>query len=314
MNIQQLNSQIDKLYENELKLHPPEERKFDPSTYEHFHTKHKNSNTLLFCLGDSYTYGSGLQTEKWIDELRIKNMFGTVVSNSIEADLINAGAAGFSNSWVFVNLEFMIDWLNNSDYTNGYIVITFTENGRDIRTASHRMFDYISTYKDVSTDKLYDQVLSDIEDEWTDRLIKIRKKIDPRFKFILGAHYVWHNKLYQRTVDIDGIHWIQNTWIELLASSLSKHPPPRVPITNLSILDSLNGILSIQNLSDYKSWFVNNTDDPNKVHNWFESTPEYFEPHDIGHPNAAGHQIWADVIIEKVKELDAHFKIYGSES
>jgi lysophospholipase L1-like esterase len=28
------------------------------------------------------------------------------------------------------------------------------------------------------------------------------------------------------------------------------------------------------------------------------STPEFFERHDLGHPNAQGHQVWADVIIK----------------
>jgi len=301
MEVRNIQAQIDRLYANELMLQPLKDRHSSPDAYNHFEIDYKNSKQLLFCLGDSYTKGCGLETAENIPKLLIKNRFGRLVSDHIVSDLINAGGGGYSNSWVFVNLEFMIDWINNSDYTNGYIVITFTENGRDIRTASHRMFDYIANYKDVPTDKLYNTVLSDIEDEWITRIKTIREKIDSRFKFIFGTHFVWHDKLFNETACIDGIYWIQDTWIELLAKSLSKPVPPRVSITDLTYIEPLNSILSLEDLTHYKEWIVNNADDCASVHNFFETTPEYFEPHDIGHPNAAGHLIWANAVIDKIK-------------
>lgn len=308
MELKDIQKQIDKLYKNELILQPPDQRTGPPSVYKHFEIDYQNSNTLLFCLGDSYTKGCGLETGKNNNyEWLLSRRFGKVISNSLSADLINAGGGGYSNSWVFVNLEFMIDWINNSDYTNGYIVITFTENGRDVRTASHRMFDYIKAYKQTSTNKLYDTVLQDIENEWIGRIKKIRKKLDSRFTIICGTHFVWHQALYQQTYDINGIHWIEDTWIEFLAHSLTKPAPPRVNIIDLTYIDTLNDILSIQDLSDYKQWFVNNIDKAQEVNQWFRSTPEYFEEHDITHPNAAGHAVWANAIIEKIQEINAHF-------
>jgi len=307
MHLEKIQAQISRLYTNELRLQPLTDRHSDRTAYKHFEIDYKKSKQLLFCLGDSYTKGCGLETAKNLPELIVQNRFGQIVSDQLNADLINAGGGGFSNSWVFVNLEFMINWLNESDYTNGYIVITLTENGRDVQTASHRMFDYKKTYKDTSTNKLYDTVLQDIENEWIGRIKEIRKKLDPRFTIICGSHFVWHYALYQQIFTIDGIHWIKDTWIELLARSLLKSAPPRVGMVNLNHIASINDILGIQDLSHYKKWFIKNIDKAEEVIQWMTSTPEYFEQHDNTHPNDAGHAVWASAIVEKIREINAHF-------
>lgn len=287
---------INAFYVNELKLQPLESRMPDPdlSIYNHYHSVTNNSQRILCCFGDSYTKGDGLTS----DQYRLTQVFGAVASKKLNSDWFNAGGSGYGNCWMLCQLEFMIDWLNQSHYTGGTIVLTFTENGRDIRTYSHRPFDYINAYSGLPVSiNFYNQVCADIEQEWIARLTAARKKLSARFQIIVGMNFIWHDVLEKSIECIPGVDLIDQSWIELLAQSSGVSAPPRTAITHLDSVGILNTILKIKDESHYKQWYLNNATKSEQVIMWMRNN-SFFGPFDWGHPNAQGHEIWANKIIE----------------
>jgi hypothetical protein len=147
---------------------------------------------------------------------------------------------------------------------------------------------------------LYDKVLDDIEDEWILRLDSLRQKLDHRFKIIIGCDMVTHNRLCSRYQNSHEIHLLEIRWIDLLADSISKTRSTSCRLTCVSNLDIVNDLLKIKNRDIYKSWFLHQTDLALETISWMYNTPEYFQSQDRGHPNAAGHKLWAELILKKL--------------
>jgi lysophospholipase L1-like esterase len=297
MQNNQLQRWVSDLDANELVLQPMDQRREDKENrwYNHFHCRHRNSHKLLICVGDSWTKGAGMEVHG--DQFRLKHIFGKLVSDRLESDFLNMGGGGHSNSWCMTQMELLLDRINRSDYQKGYLVFTFTENGRDVKTYSHRRFDYISAYGHLAHDlSLYDRVLDDIEQEWIDRLVIFRKNLHPRFQVICGQNFIWNERIVRETEKIDGIHWIKNNWIEHLAMHLGKSAPARTRIVGLHHIETINTILNLTDLSAWKEWFLKHAEDVRSVTVWLAETHEFFDKHDIAHPNAAGHSIWADAV------------------
>jgi hypothetical protein len=292
MNLEQL---VQELYKNELEVLPIDSRLPDPanSIYDHFHAVSNNSSEILCCFGDSYTKGCGLEPH------RLETVFGSVISQRLGMDWFNAGGSGFGNCWMFHQLEYMIDWLNSSDYTGGLIVLTFTENGRDIKNYSHHRFDYIKTYGHLPITKdFYQHVCDDIEQLWIKRLRQARAKIDSRFQIVVGMNFIWHDQLEDAVKEIEGIEFIDESWMEILATSSNRPPPPRAQITHLDSVGTLNTILNVKDQSHYQQWYLERAETAVAVMDWRANNSIFFDEHDLGHPNAAGHMAWADKILE----------------
>jgi hypothetical protein len=286
---------VTEFYRHEEEVQPIEHRDPDPTNiiYDHYHAVVNNSQQILCCYGDSYTKGCCLGAN------RLEHVFGSLVSKQLNMDWFNAGGAGYGNIWMLSQLEFMIDWLNASSYTGGIIVLTFTENARDIKNYSHYKFDYLTAYQKLPVEEsLYDQVCDDIELVWIDRTKKIREKLDSKFQIIAGMNFVWHDRLAQALAAMPGVKFINLSWIELLALSGKLEMPPRASITYLETVDTLNTILNITDRSAYKQWYLNKADQAQAVMDWMANTPMFFGKYDLGHPNAAGHKLWADQIIK----------------
>ena len=283
---------VDQLYSRDLSLNPVESR-FERSEYDHFDSESRNSDHILVCLGESWTKGCGLEPN------RHQDVFGAQLSRDLGWDWLNCGGSGFSNSWMLGYCEYLIDYLNASDYTGGAVVLTFTENGRDIRDYSSRKFDYISAYKNVPvTIGLYELVLDDIEREWIARLEDICQRLDQRFQIVAGCNFAWHDTLAQFCQNHYRVKWVSTRWLDLLAAKINKLPPPLIRMTHVDAPETVNHIVGISNDSAFKRWFLMHSDPALEVINWMATTPEFFEPHDTGHPNARGHQIWAKAVKE----------------
>ena len=131
-----LKTIVDNLYANDLIVQPLSDR-ISPAPedqYDHYYSESRNSNGVVCCFGESWIKGCGLEPNQYRD------VIGAALSRDLGWDFVNAGAKGFSNSWAFSNFEYMIDWLNASNYTQGVIHIALTENGRDIEKLSFISF------------------------------------------------------------------------------------------------------------------------------------------------------------------------------
>jgi hypothetical protein len=301
MNTEQL---VNELYRLNLSELPKEDRKQD-MPYDHYHGVDRSSDSILVSFGESWTYGSGIDKNT-----RLADVYGAQLSSRLGWDWVNCGAIGFSNSWILKNCEYVVQYLNNSNYRAGSLVLTFTENGRDIRDYSSRRFDYINAYKAHSiTPEFYDLVLDDIEKEWIKKLEDICCNLDPRFTIVAGCNFVWQDKLAEFCTRHPRINWVEQSWIDLLAVECNKSPAPHARLTQFSSVEIVNDILKLTDNAAFKQWFLQKSDVSLAVIEWMASTPEFFEPHDLGHPNSCGHKVWVDALL-KVPA----FAIKGSES
>lgn len=258
---------------------------------ENYYWIDRASTDVLLCLGESWTQGHGLGARQYSD------VFGAVLSKQLNCDWINGSCNGGSNSWMLNNFEMLLDFLNHSNYQQGTVILTFTEHGRDIRDYQSRPFDYISAYNTVPHNvEFYNLVLDDVEQQWIQRLDVLRQKLHARFRIVVGCNFVWHNYLAEFCQSHPRITWVNQSWLELLAQDCNKVPPPRVRLTNIESLSTVNSILAISDSQMYKKWFIENSHDSSEVVNWMRNTLDFFESHDPGHPNARGHMIWSNTI------------------
>lgn len=269
----------------------------DPEDHHNFYpycVEITNKPTLLITIGDSWTFGGGLDPE-----LRISQVYGKLLATKLNSDWINIGGSGYSNHWCLAHAEHIIQQnklLKN--YEHIWVVFTFTENGRDIVNYSARPFNYINAYKHLPvTIELYNRVLLDIELEWAERLNAITKSSDQRFKFYLGQNFVWHPELVNRVADCVTV--FDCNWIELLADYQKLPRPNRTNLVTGWIFDSVsqvNNIIGINDCSVYKHWSLHKIEEATKVNQWMDSSA--LNNHkSTKHPIALGHQLWADYII-----------------
>lgn len=240
----------------------------------------KVSSTAIYASGDSWTYGTGLENRK--------NSFCDQLCTTLDADCYNLGINGGSNSSMFNQLFDRLDSINNSEYEKGYVVLTFTENGRDIRDYENRQFDYLSAYKNQVHDyNFYSSVLDDIEKEWQLKLDQLKESIDPRFKIITGCNFA-----KPKHIKLD----IADPWISLLG--YTDHVPT---LTYVETTITLNQILNISSTDEHKQWLLDHSEMSIKIVDFLKSS-EYICA-DKGHPNFQGHKIWADRILEEISVI-----------
>lgn len=255
------------------------------------------SENLVIALGDSWTWGDSLKD-------RENQMYGKLLSDYYNADLINVGCPGWSNSWILLNGQVILSELKkNNQYKNIYVIATLTENARDLGSVKSFDFAYYAWENKLTLTKdLYQHVLDVIEDYWVDQLQSLISMSDDRFVFFVGQNFVWHkvydNKIKQlpRTVTTDV------NWIEVLADSQNLSRPIRTNLVTGHIfhtLDLINSDMSIKDTIYFKEFILPLMDKANLVNRWLDCSPMNYKK-DSKHPNAAAHQLWADHIIEKI--------------
>lgn len=260
----------------------------------HLSVCNQGSDRAVLCLGDSWTYGDSLP-----DDQRLSQIYGRLIANHLKADLINLGCRGYSNSWILAVGEMLLENVLNQSYQDIYVVITLTENGRDIGSAACFQFDYIEHFKLGPSHEKYEDLLRQIEKHWLQQLRSMISKHNSK-KFFVGQNFVWH-PIYEKIRDL-GVHTTDSNWIEILADNQGIHRPDRTNLVTGWIFDIVmkcNHIAMINDISIFKSWIIPYIDAANRVNSWLDRSDLNFKIASK-HPTAKGHQLWADHIIEKM--------------
>ena len=234
----------------------------------------------IFTFGDSWTAGAGLLNPE-------TDYFGSILANALDARVHNLGVEGSSVSGALNLLEENIARINAAD--SALVILTFTENARDIDCYSERPFDYIAAYHGRNFNyEFYNSVMVDIEQEWINRLGDVT--FGENVTVVTGFNFVYHYALAEYCKQ----HYIfiDEPWIKLLGWR------GLMPITTRA--SSLKTIHTLTNtpINDYyKKWVSDIAEIAIKLINWMPSNPKYFDEHDPGHPNVAGHRVWAERIL-----------------
>jgi hypothetical protein len=273
----------------------------DESFERSFHSEIIGSPTLVIVAGDSWTWGGSLDPE-----LRLKQIYGKLLSSRYKADWINIGCQGWSNSHILVACQYLLDLVANTNYNRIIVVLTLTENGRDVTSPDSHPYDYLKCFqKTGANNQFYEQVLLDSENGWIERIDNMLADADSRFEFFVGQNFVWHDHLYAQLQN-KNIMLGNSNWIEILADYQALPRPIRTNLVCGWIFDkkwfgSVNDIVGITDSTIYKSWALPYIDRANLVNAWLDQSPINYKKQSK-HPNADGHAIWANYIINQLEQ------------
>lgn len=263
---------------------------------EHYHTEINGKDNLLITLGDSWTWGDSLDPE-----LRLQQVYGAKLKEKLDCDWINIGCKGWSNSFVLENLGFLAPHLAGSNYKKITVVINLTENGRDIQSSTSFRYNYSRLRDTVGvTNAFYETLLTDIEKYWIRQIESFIEKTDSRFNVVVTHNFVWHPEV-ERLLK-DRVKFLDLTWIECLADSQKMPRPIRTTLVTgwiFDLVDSVHNILNITDKTEFKQWALPYLDRANQVNEWLDASPMNHKKASK-HPNAEGHQVWADYIMKNL--------------
>ena len=268
--------------------------------YDHYVINRTNNPNLVICLGDSWTYGDSLD-----GSLRETQIYGQLIANDLNADLINVGCPGFSNSWILKVGQELLKYLqeNKNFYQKIYVIITLTENARDIKTYYSFPFNYIQHYQNHgASSEFYQTLLDNIEDHWVKQITELVELGDTRFTYFVGQNFVWHS-MYRRLPA--NIITTDRNWIEVLADYQGLPWPVRTNLVTgwvFDLFDESNNISGIKDRRFFKEFVLPYIERANLVNQWLDSSKLNGKV-SSKHPNALGHKLWADHILERLKNI-----------
>jgi hypothetical protein len=103
----------------------------------------RDSDTLLVTVGDSWTWGAGLNPDK-----RKKQVWGNLVSEIISADWLNLAQPGQSNQWMANRCRELYNISAKLEYKKIVVIVVFTGAARSL----DQDFDYINWFENNSID------------------------------------------------------------------------------------------------------------------------------------------------------------------
>jgi hypothetical protein len=261
------------------------------------HEQINNQESLLVTIGDSWTWGDSLDSDK-----RLQQIYGALIAKQLDSDWINIGAKGWSNSFILEYLDFLLKILVSSAYKKIYFVVTLTENGRDLDTFPSFQFNFVKLYQELGPCKeFYDKILYEAESFWIKQITRFIDKMDHRFHLVVGQNFVWHDMLIKELHNKCCV--LDYNWIECLADKQNLPRPIRTNLTTGFVFPKFENLNSRLNLSDtieYKKWILPYIDRANEVNAWLDASPMNYKKASK-HPNHLGHAVWADYILQNLK-------------
>jgi hypothetical protein len=265
-----------------------------PNPNTEYYSNIGNNDTLVIAMGDSWTFGDGIPPQ-----VRHSMIYGGIIAEKLSADWLNIGCRAWSNSYVLSHLDYIIEQLNSCNYKKIYVIITLTENGRDIDDAAHYKFSCRSRFNELGeTTQFYQSLLDDLEKVWCASINNAVDKMDSRYTVVIGNNFVWHDCV--ATELADGIILAERNWIECLATAQGLPDPIRTNLVTGWIFDSINENIhrqvTVQSKTAYNSWTVPLIERATLVNKWLDSSAMNNKK-SSKHPNGNGHEVWAHYIL-----------------
>jgi hypothetical protein len=253
-----------------------------------------NSKQLTVSVGDSCTWGADLGDET----VRLNNAYGRVVANQLNTDWLNLALNGSGNFWIAEQVESLAKIIPKLGYDKIYIICTFTEVGRHFDTESDRYIDYASWLaNNIEESNDYQKLLAFLNEECVNRIQTAIKDFS-NVTLRIGTNVVEHIGLDQAQHNI-----LPKPWLKLLSEQLNfKYIPDICYFVGLEItVARLKNVLILHpelKKSDYLTWYLKMMDMANEREK-ISTVPSCIKE---WHPNALGHKIWANYILESLND------------
>jgi len=268
---------------------------------ESYYVDIQDRKTLVISLGDSWTWGDSLD-----ESVRTQQIYGRLLAQHYDADIINVGFKGGPNSWILLAGNFIINQLQkNNTYERVIVVVTMTESMRETLLHDAFPFDYTKQGQIYGpTQAYYQHVLDSLENHWQQLAQSMLDKTDNRFVMLMGQNFVWHNMVNK--LKHPRLIVANQNWIEVLAQHQDIGVPVRTNVINGWVFNNFTGITRQARMMDdtaCKKFTLPLIEKATLVHKWLDDSV-FNHRRTSKHPTDQGHQFWADYIIGQINQFD----------
>lgn len=252
----------------------------------------QDRDTLFISIGDSWTWGDSLYGIRSYGPMldhpdRTKSVYGALIAKALNADFINCAKCGGSNMFI-QNMMLRILEHNQNNYNKIILVMTLTENGREIHEPGSRK--WFTGAKNVELFlKNYEQKMFE----------EFKRACDsfPNVKIVLARNFT-HS--YDENLSILEKYFVDKNWIDILNSHQEYRPYPN----NLRFLTG-QAMLPIQETMewlkiDYKDQMIIEYDKSLAAIDWLDKSNLNHNSTGTKHPIIEGHKYWADYLLTKI--------------
>lgn len=278
----------------------------DPNFYEKkrswMHEVINDKESLLIVVGDSWTWGDSLcgidifNEDTYDKPERLNHIYGTLLSNRLNSDFVNLGECGCNNHSMLVKLTNVLKH-NYLKYKKIYVVITLTENCRDInydgsfntwvKSLNENLNDFLKTYEfNMFCD------FKNLFDSYKNYNIL----------FLLGRNFTYsfdENKKFMKEFHLDKI------WVDCLSHNFKDPYPTDVRFLSQTAIKPLDSFIRKNNMFDKMADdMIKEFDLAITAKKSLDTSPYNFHRFSR-HPNKLGHKLWANYLLTVIQEKES---------
>lgn len=272
----------------------------------------RQSDSLLVTVGDSWAWGMDLSghndldrfvAAEWqvssgiisnINQERLTKSFGNLVSNRISSDWLNLSIPGHGNFHIAELVSCLAKIIPQLHYKKIYIVCTFTEVGRWFNTEDDAFLDHIELMRTVENTGSVIALLARLNQL---AIEQIKNSIDQfeHVKLLIGTNFVDHIGFE----NLSDTEILKTPWYRLLNISFDYPTYTTYGLGLCNFIRSIDdGMVPTHLKPIFKEWVVEALTHSDHFTEQI-SKSDYFLLNSF-HPNADGHQLWADYVIKHI--------------
>lgn len=252
-----------------------------------YHENLKGTSDLLICIGDSWTWGDSLSPEP--ANYRTDHIYGALLAKKLNVDFINIARCGAAN----IELHDWAFWIlpRVAEYRNIYLVITLTENGREIK------------FDPVWADRCrVPETLEGFQQEYENHMFHSFSHglcEYPELKVIIARNFTY---THQANKQILKGH-LEKTWVDVLAEhqNLLDYPENIRLLSQMAMTPLIGHFKKLGIYNNLKPDFFETFMQMEEAIEWFDRSTLNFK-YATRHPNEQGHALWADYLYEQIKD------------
>ncbi len=285
---------IDNVVSPEIRQYLSQRKEYDFVSY--------GSGDLLVTIGDSWTHGSWIDldldpgsTPAQRETFRQQHCFGHRLAQHLDQDWLNLALPATNNQWMAQVYAMLCDMASDVNYDNITVIMVLTEYGRELNCPTWRrqngLHDVIGVEplgptRDTISQLQHCESIQELLRGLSEHVAQtITDHTHPKIQLLLATNYVSQD-LY--SVELSG-YFLPRSWLETLAGGplSSCHVVGGIAMPWLKAYSQrsgamLNELLDIMDCSQQRLDLIYSTG--------------LNRPEGYGHPNSAGHRIWADYL------------------
>jgi len=267
------------------------------------HQENNSKDTLLITVGDSWTWGDHLGSINWVtqydDPVRLQTIYGKKLSEKLDSDWVLLARPGCSNYWMFEKLKFFSEQIVQlkSRYRRIIITVTLTEDFREF--GYNDEIEYTTPYYSMIANckDLFD-FLAEAENALVEKFVTLLEGLPVEYHITRAFTDFWpkNKNLHKQLLD--------KTWCDVFQEQVEFDRYHQVvPFIGQM---AIGGIVKlIDSVGDKKSSFKNDFLEIEKKitarYNFF-SASWYNIKGSSWHPNAMGHQVFAEYLFNTIEQ------------